>query len=162
MELSIADYLIEVQFCIPFLCEEVNSWTEYFTVMVEVQICTPIQYVEVYNSCKEWFTHDWGIILKIVPREKIQFCYWNFRVITEVQFCTYCYLLVIGSLQLQYKICHCNSWGSFYSDQCLEVYNSLNISHNGEILFENCKLPDTGRGTILYPVVFEKVCNSFK
>ena len=25
MELSIADYLIEVQFCIPFLCEEVNS-----------------------------------------------------------------------------------------------------------------------------------------
>ena len=70
MELSIADYLIEVQFCIPFLCEEFNSWTEYFTVMVEVQICTPIQYVEVYNSCKEWFTHDWGIILKIVPREK--------------------------------------------------------------------------------------------
>jgi len=41
MELSIADYLIEVQFCIPFLCEEVNSWTEYFTVMVEEQICTP-------------------------------------------------------------------------------------------------------------------------
>ena len=53
MELSIADYLIEVQFCIPFLCEEVNSWTEYFTVMVKEQICTPIQYVEVYNSCKE-------------------------------------------------------------------------------------------------------------
>jgi len=31
MELSIADYLIEVQLCIPFLCEEVNSWTEYFS-----------------------------------------------------------------------------------------------------------------------------------
>ena len=79
MELSIADYLLEEQFCIPFLCEEVNSWTEYFTVMVEVQMCTPIQYVEVYNSCKEWFTHNRGAILKIHSSvtEIFQSNYWG-------------------------------------------------------------------------------------
>jgi hypothetical protein len=71
--------------------------------MVEVQICTPIQYVEVYDSCKEWFTHDWGTIMKIVLREKIH------SSITEIiqsnYWGTILYLmlsvLAIGSLQLQ-------------------------------------------------------------
>jgi len=39
---------------IQFLCVEFNSSIEYFTVMTEVQNCTPIQYVEVYNSYKKW------------------------------------------------------------------------------------------------------------
>ena len=71
--------------------------------MVEVQICTPIQYVEVYNSCKEWCTHDWGTIMKIVLREKIH------STVTEIiqsnYWGTILYLmlsvLAIGSLQLQ-------------------------------------------------------------
>ena len=71
--------------------------------MVEVQICTPIQYVEVYDSCKEWFTHDWGTIMKIVLREKIhssvteiiQSNYWGTILYLMLS------VLAIGSLQLQ-------------------------------------------------------------
>jgi hypothetical protein len=51
MELSIADYLIEVQFCIPFLCEEVNRIFHCYGWGTKLYPNN----VEVYNSCEQYF-----------------------------------------------------------------------------------------------------------
>ena len=66
--------------------------------------------MEVYNSCQEWFIHDWGTILNLVMWDKV------YNSFTE--------------------ICHCNNWGTIlYPVLCLEVYSSLYFPVMTEVQF---------------------------